>query len=100
MSESENTNPSGGSQGLDIGSFLVRQVSSMVSATADAVAAGGNGSIVLDIEAHYYHLLVKSCNIKAAMAESFLKESKSSLILNGGDSGPATAKRKPRKGAK
>jgi hypothetical protein len=58
---------------LEIEDLLNRQVSSLVSATADAVAATGSSMSVLELEAHFYRSLAVNCENKARMMEGFAK---------------------------
>ena len=59
--------------GLDLRALLVRQVSSLVWATAEMCAEAGRGD-VLAIEASLYRQLAGNCEQKAKMAEALRSE--------------------------
>jgi hypothetical protein len=59
--------------GLDLRVLLVRQISSLVWATAQMCAEAGRGD-VLAIEASLYRLLAGNCEQKAKMAEALRSE--------------------------
>jgi hypothetical protein len=53
--------------------LLMRQVSALVSATADAVLPSAKGKNVLEIEADFYHVLAINCAEKQKLCAGFAK---------------------------
>jgi hypothetical protein len=67
-------------EGANLGDLLVRQVSSLVSATADALCANDPTRDVLKDEGYFYRLLAENCTLKAQLAESFSRPTKDAKI--------------------
>jgi hypothetical protein len=55
---------------MNVYDLLVRQVSALVSATADMIHAQDQSTGVLDLEADLYKLLEENCRDKAEMARA------------------------------